>query len=564
MLDTCQHILILLSSWITSMYLIPLPMLCCAIGMLLSMGILCGGKLAAIHIPDRPLLSPLLRHVGIAAMKASQLVILSLLVIGSFAAYLFYVNGTLFSHYQETSVYGLFFIIGLAAGVAVSLPVIYRWLPIWERGNGLDDVAHLTARLKKLARGFNPENYFSVKKGVFLGLDEKRSPLWVPKEAIQKNHLQIIGESGTGKSSLAGVLLAQSALLGEAVVVIDPKNDVYLASALARIAEKNNIPFRLLDLRPGAPPQLNPLAGCEPWQVEELLIAGFELGKTGEPGSDYYRGEDRDACGEVAQLYAAGSVTIPSLFQACAKNSAITERSNLWREFRQFASLPAFHAREGLDMERIINDGGILYIIGSITSDKVFAAQRLLLQRILQIISERNPQNARPVALMLDEIKYVLSVPAVRALGTVRDRSCHIIVAHQSLNDLSDCPGLQPKAVRGAIHGNTSVKVVYKLNEFETAQEFEGIGGMEKTYVENINSVEEHHSRGWRESERPRVRADLLTHLPKPIYGEASVGVLFGLGTTKLLSTRYLDAGQTPSIVEAEADDITIAVEELI
>lgn len=561
MLDTCQRILILLGSGILSD---SLPLLCFTVGLLLTMGMLCGGKLAVIHIPDRPLLSPLLRHVGIAAKKTSQVVTLSLLIIGSFAAYLSYLNGTLFSHDQETYMYSLLLIIGLAAGVVASIPVIYRWLPSWERGNGLDDVAHLTARLRKLARGFNPENYFSVKNGIFLGLDEKRSPVRVPKEAIQKNHLQIIGESGTGKSSLAGVLLSQCALLDESVVVIDPKNDVFLAGALARIAEKNGIPFHLLDLRPGAPPQINPLMGCEPWQVEELLVAGFELGKSGEPGSDYYRGEDRDACGEVAALYANGATTIPSLFQACTKSQAVTDRTNLWRELRQFSSLKAFHAREGLDLKQVIENGGILYVIGSITSDKVFAAQRLLLQRILQIISARNPHSSRPVALLLDEIKYTLSVPAVRALGTVRDRACHIIVCHQSLNDLSDCPGLQPKAVRGAIHGNTSVKIAYKLNEFETALELEGIAGKEKTFVENINTVEEHHSRGWRESERPRVRADALTHLPKPTRGEASVGVLFGLGTAKLLATRYLEAGTAPPVVAAEADDITVAVEELI
>jgi len=56
----------------------------------------------------------------------------------------------------------------------------------------------------------------------------------------------------------------------------------------------------------------------------------------------------------------------------------------------------------------------------------------------------------------------------------------------------------------------------------------------------------------------------MLTHLPKPLRGESAVGVLFGLGTAKLVATRYLDAGQTPSIEEAEADETAVSAEELI
>lgn len=555
---------IYLSSVVASNYLMPMSLFFSVVGIILSIGIICGNRLAVIHIPHRQLLSPLLRHVGIAALNVSKVTSITLFIIAGFAIVISYFGWTLFISIEAVYMYGGFLIIGSAIGVTISLPAVYRWLPILERGDGLDDVENLAARLKKLARGYDPEKYFDISRGFFLGLDDKRRPVRVKKEVIQKNHIQIVGESGTGKSSLAGILSAQCAMLKESVIIFDPKNDVYLPSVLARIAKKYNIPFYLLDLRPSSPPQINPLSGCEQWEVEELLVAAFELGKTGVPGADFYRGEDRDACLEMAVHYTAGAQTIPQLFQACSKNPSITGRTNLWREFRQFTTLPAFHAKEGLDLKNIIDNGGILYVIGSTTSDKVFAAQRLMLQRILQIIASRKIENARPVAILLEELKYVLSAGVLRGLSTIRDKACHILLNHQSLQDLEDCAGLPPRAVRGAVHGNTSIKVVYKLNEFETAQQFEGVGGMERTFVENINTTDEHNTRGWRESERPRIRADLLTHLPKPVSGESSVGVLFGLGTAQLISTRYLTAGETPKVVAAEADEAPMTAEELI
>lgn len=352
MYETFRTTALMLNSLFMDNLLQPVPQLCGAIGTSLSMGLLCGRKLTTLHIPDRPLLSPFVRHVGILASKSSQVATLLLLAVGGITAALAYM-GTSVAYGEEIIIYAIFIGAGSIVGTSLSLPIIYRWLPLWARADGLDDVEHMAARLKKLARGFNPESYFNISKGIFLGRDEKSAPVYVPKESLQKNHWQIIGESGTGKSSLAGVLLAQCAMLGETVIAIDPKDDVYLAGALARIAERHGIPFHVIDLRPSAPPQINPLLGCTRWHVEELLVAAFELGKSGEAGADFYRGEDRDACAEVAKLYVDGANTIPQLFHACAKIPAITERSNLWREFRQFATLPAFHAREGLDLERV-------------------------------------------------------------------------------------------------------------------------------------------------------------------------------------------------------------------
>lgn len=441
---------------------------------------------------------------------------------------------------------------GLVSGVLLSIPINYRWLTKWERSSGVDDVNLIADRLSKLSKPYEPKKWIKTPKGIFMGLDERRQPVYVPHEVIQKNHIQLLGVSGCGKTSLAGVILSQCSMLKEAVVVFDPKSDEYFPGVLARMAAKSGIKFHMIDLRPDSLPQLNPFLGCSEWQVEELLVAAFELGRSGDPAVDFHRGEDRDAVLETATVFARGAKTLPDLWRNCATIESITKRTNFWREFRHLASLQALHAQKGIDIAAAIDRGDMIYIIGSTTNDKVFGAQRMLLQRVIQIISERPRENARYVAVMMDELKYLLSVPAIRALGTIRDRKCHIVVAHQSLSDLEDCAGLDPKAVYGAIHGNTSIKVVYKINEYKTAEEFEGIAGKERTFVEAAGMSDNGPSGNWREAERPKIRADALTHLPKPSRGEASVGIVFGLDTAFYLSTRYLESGNMPSVTAAE------------
>ena len=58
-----------------------------------------------------------------------------------------------------------------------------------------------------------------MKKGVFVGLDARRKPIFLPRQTVDKNHLEILGESGVGKSSFAGVVLSQLAAAGETVVI---------------------------------------------------------------------------------------------------------------------------------------------------------------------------------------------------------------------------------------------------------------------------------------------------------------------------------------------------------
>ncbi|WP_170155458.1 type IV secretory system conjugative DNA transfer family protein [Sulfurisoma sediminicola] len=434
------------------------------------------------------------------------------------------------------------------------------------------DVGEDAAAMSRLAASFDPEPYIDLRKGIFLGLDETRKPIYVPQGLCSKNHWQILGESGVGKSSLAGVLLSQLAMAGETVIVFDPKSDANLPGVLARMTGGAGVPMKVIDLRMTAPPQLNPLAGCRQDQVEELLQVGLELGKTGHAGADFYRGEDREKVEALANYFQAGASSLPALLQAAQGDEAIVGATNLFRELRQLCRLPAFNTAKEFDLSGFIANAGLLYVIGSTVDLKVQAAQRLLLQRVMQIIEERQDRS-RPIATFLDELKFLLSPAALRAASTIRDRNCHLIFAHQSQGDLHDCPGLDANAVIGAVWGNSSIRIVYKTTDAKTCKELELLSGKERAWSETTSKTKEllgPQEGGWRESERYRFPAHIFAHLPKPLGQEASVGIVFGVGPAFFLSTRWLASGPAPQpeavepYVGADGKPVATSAAELI
>lgn len=430
-----------------------------------------------------------------------------------------------------------------------------------EKDGKKGDVVGDVAAMKKLAHPFDPEpcsfdekvrrRANAAKDSIFAGLNGNRQPVYLPRQILDKNHLEILGESGTGKSSIAGVMLSQLAAAGEAVVVFDPKADRNLPGALARAGEKYGFPFHIIDLRPVADfPQINPFAGCRADQVEELLQVALELGKTGDGGVDFYRGKDREATSFIAEALADGKTDILEILSKAGADERVTEQENLWRELRQVGRVKAFHTEGGLDLEEVLSRPGVLYVIGSTTRLEVVAAQKLILQRVLQILDERRDQSM-PVALFLDELKYLLSPASLRAAGTIRDRNCHLIFAHQSLGDLDDCPGLSPKAVRGAIWGNCGIKIVYRMMDSVTAQELSRIAGQSIVEAQSVSKNDNGETVSTRDERREYMPAHVFTHFPKPANGEASVGVVFGLGPAWYLSTRWLESGPAPDPVRA-------------
>lgn len=317
---------------------------------------------------------------------------------------------------------------------------------------------------------YNPLDYIDLKKGVFIGLDKDDQPQYITIKEFQKQHAAIIGTTGSGKGITASVLLYQAILLGEAVFVEDPKDDEWAVHVLREACKKAGKKFVLINLN-RTNHQLDLLADISHEQLEELFNAGFSLSKKGE-AADFYRIADRRAARNVAAIHKTG-MTLYDLFNDDNVKSIGEDAPAFLGELEEIALVNSVNAKNGFSLKEIFDNGGCCYIIGSTRNQKIISAQRMILTRLIQIAETRDRINTTPrvVAIFLDELKYHISRPTMEGLGTARDKSVHIFMAFQAIDDLRDCPSdLNGDSVIGAVIENAKFKLIYKIQNPETAE----------------------------------------------------------------------------------------------
>jgi len=387
---------------------------------------------------------------------------------------------------------------------------------------------------------FNPVPYFNPKKGLFLGLDEQKKPVYLDfPTGTSAPHAQVVGTTGAGKGVSLGVMAAQFLARGETVFFCDPKNDEWAPHVLYHTAQKLGMPFHFVNLNPPNPPQINPFAGASKEEIHELLMAAFALTERGD-ASDFYGIADRQVAGRAAAWLAQDGGTAASVYSHHVEEIAEAEKfAGKLRELAQTPSINAL-AGEGVDLAAMLESGGVVYFVGSMRNDIVKTIQRLLLVRFIQLAERRDRMAGplRPVCVVLDEVKYHLSRPALEGLGAARDKGVHLVLAHQSLGDLRDAPkDLDPDAVVDAVVENCRLKLCYRVMNPATAEWLATMSGTVQVDDEsrrlnkNIAMAETLDSeRTIRQSERYYIDSNMLLNLPK------SVSVLYGDGLPKFVS----------------------------
>lgn len=319
---------------------------------------------------------------------------------------------------------------------------------------------------------YDPLDYIDLNKGLFIGMDRDIQPMYLPLKDWQKQHADIIGTTGAGKGVATGILLYQIILAGEGVFVMDPKDDEWAPHLYRKACEDAGKPFALIDLRKPQY-QLNLIEEITADELEELFVAGFSLAEKGQE-SDFYRIDDRKAARIAAQFVTRNpTATIRDVYNGDYVQGIADKIKAFFGKIEELALLNAINAPTGFSLNTIFKEGGCCYVIGSMRNSKIITAQRMLLVRLNQLAErrERVRDVPRPIAIYLSELKYHLSRPALEGLGTARDKGVHIIMDHQSIADLKDCPAdLKGDAVVGAVVENAKFKLVYRVMDPDTAE----------------------------------------------------------------------------------------------
>ncbi len=336
--------------------------------------------------------------------------------------------------------------------------------------NQKTDVRFIDQFLPSPVGEFDPLKHWRA-EGFFLGLDAQKKPISWTRGPLP--HVQVAGSNGAGKGVVLSMLASQCLVKGEAVFFMDPKDDEWAPSVLAHVAAEAEKPFHFVDLRPGAGPQLNPLAAATKDEVYELFLAGFSLSEKGTD-ADFYRLADRQAAKRMAVAAASGGGLTAAKLLTQFGEELRQSAPGFAGYLQEMAELPAVNAAGGgLDLGKIVEDGGAVYIIGSMRNAAVLRMQRMLLIKLIQLAERRDRTAGAPrrVCIVLDELKYHISRPALEALGAARDKGVHLVLAHQALGDLKDCPAdLNPDAVRDAVMENGVIKIIYRVQDPATAK----------------------------------------------------------------------------------------------
>ena len=336
-----------------------------------------------------------------------------------------------------------------------------------RKGN-LTDIREL-----KFNQQENFDNYIywgEAKKinSIFLGLDCEKKPIYIERNDWKMNTLQIMGNMGTGKSVQAINCLCQCLInYSDSVVVFDPKHDEYAPSVLKSHTDK----FYYFDLRRGTSPQLNILKGISSHELNELISSSFGLIETNDP-SDFYRDNERYAIQEL----------IKSLNDDLTLNNIIEKINHLPKDIakkgegifvrlKELFDLSCIQTNEGIDLDAVIKEGGCIYIVSSTEDPTVERLAKVIFTRINQIIKKRDRiiEN-KHVNIFLDEFKYMICRTSINALGTIRDKNAHIILAHQTLGDLErKTTGVDSNEVKTIVK-NIPMKWIYKITDIATAE----------------------------------------------------------------------------------------------
>lgn len=504
-----------------------------------------GHRLSKLCAPDNALLLHFPRMLGWlidnSALILSATILTTLIAIHGLIPYFksAYEQGAL----QEWWFYVESFRVSLIEGCIIGAVASYmgwysigRWLEPWcasklqlatrmRNQTSPTDVRQLHSVLPK-SRQFDPRKYFPKARkanSIFLGLDDKNAPVYLSRNKFKKTHGQFQGLTGSGKSVEASVILSQCVAYGDAVVVFDPKDDEWAPHVLRAACHEAGVAFHLINLR-SATPQFDLFGSASSAQINELLIAGFGLSRTGGD-SDFYRIHDRNAarilshadnCKScLAQMSDAATLILGDELAKSAKG--------LLGQLEELAELPVIQTNAGFDLTAIVRDGGCLYVVGSTANEAIITLQRMLFFRMMQIVETRTrTDQQRHVCIFLDEFKYMLSAPTLAALGTIRDKGANLLLAHQSLGDFADCGPTMPAAsVRSVVVDNTGFKWLYRAKDPTTADYISGMTGKilttQERYAVNRNDALAEVAESTRmldQRERALIDVNMVQHLP--------------------------------------------------
>lgn len=139
-------------------------------------------------------------------------------------------------------------------------------------------------------------------------------------------------------------------------------------------------------------PQLNPFYGATKEQIFEMFQEALSLTDRGV-SSDFYAIEDRKEAKKISQLMAEKRLNVAQVY--CETAGSINSMKIEGR-LRELAETPSINAlgRPGLELAKVIQEGGRVFVVGSMRKEIATITQRLIDVRLRQLAEKLGQRRA--------------------------------------------------------------------------------------------------------------------------------------------------------------------------
>lgn len=374
------------------------------------------------------------------------------------------------------------------------------------KSDRVDPIQHIEEAIKRRCMYFG-----QVHNG-----EKKGEPFFIPND--EKTHTILVGSTGTGKGVLIGNFALEAIKMGIGLIVIDPKQDVFLPQILLEELTRQGRPK---DLQVCSWPFNFGYNGINEWDspidIANKLTDALSLEEVqGNEGANYYRRNGRVLLLKVLKIFFSGDLGVivkkdlqdildhirylkedlekASLLQKLLEKN--NYNADLARKYQQRYydkdKLEAIYWDETtletidslskaiselsevatitseFDLRGALYEGKVLYV----KVDMLDAASLKMVKVLIADAIQQARRRKANVRIIDDEISFTANSTLSGALATVRSMGLEFVLALQDLSQMRT-------GVREAIMSNCNVKIFYKISDDLTIKYVQTLGGKE-------------------------------------------------------------------------------------
>ncbi len=340
------------------------------------------------------------------------------------------------------------------------------------------DIRYMDKELPNLP-DYNPHKFINLKKGVFIGLDERVKPIYLLLDDWYKRHFLIVGATRAGKGVAMQGLGVQSLMLGETVVFLDPKGDQYMPHILKAQCGKQGIPYHYINLTKDEP-QINLIADFSSRDLKNCLVEAFSQREMGAE-SDVYRKNEQEFLENLAnfiveQNQAANAKSLADLCNDYEISRYADNYKSSVSDLNKLIRISAINAANASSLAALIEQGGCIYIVGDLLDETMKKIQRFIFCRVVQLArnysneADFNGTKRQNITVFADELVAHISRFVAESYTVSLGWGLKIVSAIQSLKLLKGAPAdIDPEFLLGAVFDNSQNKLFYRADDIATA-----------------------------------------------------------------------------------------------